>query len=122
MGLRIANTEVKMGKVSSSADACVGTLHFEGTAVTLLPTDDDAGLLSLEVQFNSLVAELLAAQRASGELVICPDEGAPVEDGLQAGVDPAGEQDVKTKRVETILARLCPIEQAIMMTPARTVS
>jgi hypothetical protein len=34
-------------------------------AVAWPSADDDAGLLTLEVQFNGLVAELVAAQKAS---------------------------------------------------------
>ncbi len=36
----------------------------------LPPTDDDSGLLTLEVQLDDLANELLAAQKANRELVM----------------------------------------------------
>ena len=68
------------------------------------PADDDAGLLALEMQFNSIVAELSAAQSLSTS--------------LETGCEPeAGACDV-----EIILARLYPVEQGILQTPACTVA
>jgi hypothetical protein len=76
------------------------------------PTDDDTGLVALETQFHSLLAELLAAQKASA---VCSDGRFLVQ----------GEADVSSladpKNAEAILARLYPIERAIMATPARTI-
>ena len=86
------------------------------------PTDDDAGLLTLEAQFDSLVAELIAAQTTNGELVISPDQRSLVDRNVRLGIEAEADHEASTKQEEAILARLCPIEQAIMMTPARTVS
>jgi hypothetical protein len=69
-------TEVKMcdSQFSNNANASVGKAPYEIAAISLPSADDDAGFLTLEVQFNSLVAELIAAQTTSGELVISPDQ------------------------------------------------
>jgi hypothetical protein len=62
---------------------------------------------------------LLAAQTANGELV---DRRSLPSDGMQAaGAEATSDHDVRTKQVEAILARLYPIEQAIMATPAHTI-
>jgi hypothetical protein len=97
-----------------------GSSHSEPSALTL-PADDDAGLLALEVQFDSLVAELVAAQKAS-DAAIYPDRGPSAQDSVEAGSEPDTGQGAPTKRAETVLARLYPIEQAIMATPARTIT
>jgi hypothetical protein len=107
---------------SNSANAQVGSSRSEVLALASPPTDDDARLLTLEVQFDSLVTELLAAQKASGELVICPDQRSLNHDSLQAGVEAESDHEARTTQVEAILTRLYPIEQAIMQTPARTIA
>jgi len=117
-----AKGEVKMreSRFSNRADSAVGSSLSEFMAVASPPTDDDAGLLTLEVQFNSLVTELLAAQKASGELATCPDQHSLVQDSVHA-VNAGTDHEARTRQVETILARLAPIEQAIMATPALTI-
>jgi hypothetical protein len=75
-------------------------------------------LLALAVRFETIAAELAASQRAGGELAICLDQRSLIQDGVLAGVD----ADAKTKQAEAILARLYPIEQAIMATPATTIA
>jgi hypothetical protein len=104
---------------SKGANPPVGS---EMMALALSPTDDDAGLLTLEVQFDCLITELLAAQKASGDLVICPDQRPLVQHSLQSGVEAESDHQARTKQVETVLARLYPIEQAIMQTPACTIA
>ena len=87
--------------------------HSQSSDFLLRPTDDDAGLLSLEAQFNELAAELVAGQNASDAI------------GLEAGLPTHGSetgQDAKVRKAEAILARLDPIERAIMATPARTIA
>jgi len=69
----------------------------------LPPTGDDDSLLTLEMQLDDLMRELLTAQKANSEL------------------ETASDHDARTKQVEAILARLYPIEQAIMATPAHTI-
>src|SRR5215468_11241793 len=72
----------------------------------MTPADDDAGLLALEMEFSRIVAELRGAQGSK----TC----------LEAGSEPeAGDHEVE---VESILARLYPVEQRIMQTPARTIA
>ena len=107
-------------RFSSRANSAVGSSLSEFMAVASPPTDDDAGLLTLEVQFNSLVTELLAAQKASGELATCPDQHSLVQDSVPA-VNAGTDHEARTRQVEAILARLSPIEQAIMTTPALTI-
>jgi len=98
---------------SDGQDALFESSHSEPSDFLLLPTDDDAGLLALEAQFNELAAELVAAQNASDAI------------GLEAGLPVRGDQaaqDAKMRKAEAILSRLDPIEQAIMATPARTIA
>lgn len=76
-----------------------------GSAVA--PDGPDRALLELESQFNALAAELATAQGSQGELAIC-DDGSDYE--------------ARTRELEKILARLDPIERAIMATPARTIA
>jgi len=86
--------------------APIGSSPSEPNASNMTPADDDAGLLALEMQFNRIVVELRAAQG----LKTC----------LEAGSEPAaGDHEVE---VESILARLYPVEQRIMQTPARTIA
>ncbi|MGC2776399.1 MAG: hypothetical protein WA418_12295 [Bradyrhizobium sp.] len=87
--------------------------HSQSSNFLLPPTDDDAGLLALEAQFNELAAELVASQNVSDATGL--ESGLPVH-GSEGG------QDVKMRKVEAILARLDPIERAIMATPARTIA
>ena len=68
--------------------------------------DADSILLALAAQFETIVAELAAAQRTA------------IQDGMPAGADTY----VRMKLVEAVLTRLDPIEQAIMATPARTIA
>ncbi|ANW05458.1 hypothetical protein LMTR13_10305 [Bradyrhizobium icense] len=88
----------------------------------MAPTDDDAALLTLEVQFDGLITELLAAQEANCDSLIFPDERSPVQDSSQCGIDAESDHETRMKEVEAILARLYPIEQAIIQTPACTVA
>jgi hypothetical protein len=64
---------------------------------------DDSALLDLELKFDELISELVAAQRANEMLCAC----------YSAEV-------AEVSKVEAILQRLCPIERAIMQTPANT--
>jgi hypothetical protein len=91
-----------------------------GSASAIAPIEADEALLVLESQFNNLAAELVAAQRLRGELVICPDQRLPR--GVRRGVDVGTDYEAGTREVEAILARLDPIERAIMATPARTIA
>ncbi|MEN3287829.1 MAG: hypothetical protein V7634_2129 [Bradyrhizobium sp.] len=101
---------------SQSSDregALIDSSHSRSSDSLLLPTDDDAGLLALEALFNELTAELLASQSGTDAIGL---EGSFPISGSEAG------QDVRTRKAEVILARLDPIEQAIMATPARTIA
>lgn len=88
----------------NSASAPVGSSR-SNAAATELASDDDVGLLALETQFNGLIKELMTAQKAN--------DASDVYD-----LDPAA----GTRRLEAILARLQPIERAIMQMPARTIT
>jgi hypothetical protein len=96
-------------------DALLGSSHSEHAAFPVSPTDNDTELLALETRFHSLLAELLAAQKASG--AACSD-GRLVRGNLEADVSSLADP----KKAEAILARLYPIERAIMATPARTIA
>jgi hypothetical protein len=87
----------------------------------LTATGDDGGLLALEAQLDDLVAQLLAAQKANGELVASSDQLPAVPDSTRGGTENASVSEAQAKRVEAILARLYPIERAIMAAPAYTI-
>jgi len=91
---------------------------ISGSAVA--PDGPDRALLELESQFNALAAELAAAQGPQGELAICRHQRP--EWGKQAGADVGSVYEARTREVEEILARLDPIERAIMATAARTIA
>jgi hypothetical protein len=118
------NEEIEMrdSQSSNGAKAPGAPSHPEVMACELPATGNDAGLLTLEVQFDSVVTELLAARKASDEVFICPDQRSLVQDSLQAGVDVESDHETRTKHEEAILARLYPIEQAIMRTHAHTIA
>jgi hypothetical protein len=99
--------------------APVGVSGSERTIITSPSPDDDAPLLMLELRFNALLTELSAAQRANREN--CPDHRLFVQHGVQTGVDEPTDYEPRTKQIEATLARLNPIEQAIMFTPAQTI-
>jgi hypothetical protein len=84
------------------------------------PTNDDSTLLALERKFNEIAADLFTARRTRDELAACsvsrPSE--PRSELLRT----AWGEEARTRHVETILARLDPIERAIMATPARTIA
>jgi hypothetical protein len=100
---------------SNRANAPVGSPRSEVTAPS---QDGDACLLTLEEQFDELVRELLAAQPTGIELAACLHQQSLRHDGERAGID----ADARMKQAEAILARLYPIEQAIMQTRARTIA
>jgi hypothetical protein len=78
----------------------------------------DSALLALAEQFEALTTELAASQLPLSEFTSPPDRQLLIHDSQLAGTD----ADARTKRAETILARLYPIEQAIMQTRARTIA
>jgi hypothetical protein len=103
---------------SNRANAPVGSPRSEVTGPAAPSQDDDAGLLTLEEQFDELVRELLATQPTSIELATCLHQQSLRHDVELAGID----ADARTKQAEAILARLYPIEQAIIQTRARTIA
>jgi len=83
------------------------------------PACDDSALLTLERQFNEMVADLLTAERVNEELAGC---SVPRSFGQRADhLDALHDGATRTKEVEAILVRLYPVERAIVQTPARTV-
>jgi hypothetical protein len=103
---------------SNKANASVGSPRSEVTAPASPPQDDDAGLLTLEEQFDELVRELLTTQPTGVDLATCLRQQSLRHDVELAGID----ADTRMKQEEAILARLYPIEQAIMQTRARTIA
>jgi hypothetical protein len=104
---------------SNTVNAPVDAARSEVTASASLPQADDAGLLSLEQQFDELARELLATQPTGVELATCRLH----QRSLQHDVERVGiDADMRIKQAEAILARLYPIEQAIMQTRARTIA
>lgn len=94
--------------------------HSEPSALTL-PTDDDAGLIALEIEFNNLVAKIVTAQKADNA-AIQPQSWPPARGNVEGGFEPNTDRADQIKRTEAVLARLYPIEEAIMATPARTIT
>ena len=86
----------------------------------IAPDPPDGALLALESQFNVLVAELTAAQARRGEFAICRHQ--PSECNAKPDADVGSDYEAKTREVEEILARLDPIERAIMSTKAVTMA
>jgi hypothetical protein len=86
------------------------------------PEADDSALLALEKQFNVISSELLAVQSSSGDRGKCV--GAPLAGRSTADsrVERHNDDELETQQIESILARLSPIERAIMQTPARTIA
>jgi hypothetical protein len=102
---RCKEADVRDHRSFDAVTAPNGSSPSKANASNVTPADDDAGLLALEMQFNRIVAELRAAQG----LKTWPEAGSEPE---------AGDHEIE---VESILARLYPVEQRIMQTPARTI-
>lgn len=81
------------------------------------PAGSDGALLALAEQLDALLAEMAAVQGLRDGLNI---------DALRRGPQPEGPAaegyDTGTRQIEALLARLYPIELAIMATPARTIA
>ncbi len=87
----------------------------------LTATGDDGDLLALEAQLDDLVAQLLAAQKVNGEPIASSDQFPAVLDSAGGGTESVSVSEAEAKHVEAILARLYPIERAIMAAPAYTI-
>lgn len=103
---------------SNGENAPVGSPCSEVTAPASPSQDDDADLLTLEEQFDELVRELLAAQPTGIELATCLHQQSLSHDFELEGID----ADTRMKQAEAVLARLYPIERAIMKTRAHTIA
>lgn len=68
--------------------------------------DADTALFELEKQFNALAAEILALQSGAVRQSACG----------------WSDDETATRLIESVLARLEPIERAIMVTPAQTIA
>jgi hypothetical protein len=114
-------SNVKRPMSNDSAEASPDQASVDSVAP---PPEDDSRLLALERQFNAISAELLALERLRHD-----------QRTRRAGPAPRPEQstgdtrledcacdDAVTRRIEPVLARLYPIERAIMRTPACTIA
>src|SRR5262245_55058085 len=94
-----------------------------GAPVTGLSDETDAGLLALDRQFNAIVAELHAlCDVRAGRSIARAGEQLPHHARAQQHACEFLDDDGITARAEAILARLDPIERAIMAAPARTIA
>ena len=84
-------------------------------------TAEDRALLALEAEFNDLVAELLAVQGADCKQISGSDELRALPNSAGRATENASVREDRAKRLEAILARLYPIERAIMAAPACTI-
>jgi hypothetical protein len=82
---------------------------------------DDGKLLTLEAQLDALIGQLLAAERSNVDRVASADQLPAEPDNARDGSQDAPVSEAQRKRVEAILARLYPIERAIMTAPAYTI-
>jgi hypothetical protein len=103
---RCKEADVRDCRSFDAETAPIDSSPSEANGSNMTPGDDNTGLLALEMQINRIVAELRAAQG----LKTRPEAGSEPE---------AGDHKVE---VESILARLYPVEQRIMQTPARTIA
>jgi len=91
---------------------------------TTAPSADDSPLLALEQQFNAISAELLAMEqlRRVQNRYHGPAAQPPEQTTIESPVGEHTYDEVMTQQIETVLARLYPIERAIMQTPACTIA
>lgn len=84
----------------------------------------DATLILLEQQFHAISAELLSVERLCGDRRECQSRfpHAPKYSRKSASSEENTPDEALTRQIEMILARLDPIEQAIMQTQARTIA
>jgi hypothetical protein len=87
----------------------------------LAAAGDDRDLLALEAQLDDLVAQLLAAQEANREPVASSNQLPAIRESARGGTENVSVSEAQAKCVEAILARLYPIERAIMAAPAYTI-
>jgi hypothetical protein len=87
----------------------------------LMAAGDDRYLLALEAQLDGFLAQLIAAQNADRELMANSDQLPAMPNGARGGTENASVSEAHDKYLETILARLCPIERAIISAPAHTI-
>jgi hypothetical protein len=78
---------------------------------------EDTALLALEEQFNVLVAELAMVQETNRRSFASRSLGP----GVERLHDQIG-FEAQTRQLEAILTSLCPIERAIIQTPASTIA
>ena len=90
---------------------------------TTASSADDSPLLALERQFNTISGELLAVQqlRRNQNRSHSPAAHSPEQATIEPGVEHTFDE-FATRRIESILVRLDPIERAIMETPACTLA
>ncbi|MGA7806404.1 hypothetical protein [Bradyrhizobium sp.] len=84
------------------------------------PANDDSALLALERQFNEVAADLFGLQHARDALAACSVSRSSEPRSELLGAEYS--EEVRTRQLETILARLDPIERAIMATPAHSIA
>ena len=84
----------------------------------------DSSLLALETQFDVISAELLAIERLRHDPERCqsPKSELPGHSASDSHFGEHTSDGFVTQRIELILARLYPIERAIMQTPAHTIA
>ena len=96
---------------SSEGKRFTTATKVSGSAIA--PDEADNALLALESQFNALAVALDAAQGVGLDQL--------PERAEQADVHVGSDCEARTREVEAILARLDPIERAILATPAHTI-
>jgi hypothetical protein len=94
-----------------------------GAPITGEPDENDTALLTLDRQFNAIAAELHALCHVCNDRSSsCSGERSPHRASVQHGACEHPYDNGMTQRAEAILARLDPIERAIMATRARTIT
>jgi hypothetical protein len=85
----------------------------EALCSTAAAIGEDGALLALEAELDDLVSQLIAAQDA--------DQLPAGPDSARYGAENVSIKEAQANRLEAILARLYPIERAIMAAPACTI-
>ncbi|MGC2774806.1 MAG: hypothetical protein WA418_04125 [Bradyrhizobium sp.] len=84
----------------------------------------DAALITLELQFKAISAELLSLEQLRGDRTRCHDSaiGAPGQLLKKPSSRANACDEAITRQIEMVLTRLDPIERAIMQTQACTIA
>jgi hypothetical protein len=119
----LVTEQTSAGDPTSDYSPQVGPDQLSINSVTASATGDSS-LLALETQFDVISAELLAVERLRHDPERCqsPKLEPPGQSASDSHFGERTNDELVTQQIESILARLYPIERAIIRTPARTIA